>query len=496
MSPRTISLGQVAALQAQAERFRKVRALRDGHKRAAQFCVDSLLFEKQREILAKIRTGRFHGMCCPRRAGKTNLVVALLFDFALRTGLDVVYVGLTRKSAKKTVWEPPKGLGIVKLAQQLGAKVDRQELSVTFPNGAHVYVEGILDDRVKERFRGQSYALVVLDECQSISPELIGPFVEAVLEPTIADNGGTLILSGTPAEFCSGLFWEVVGAKEVEKYQAHWWSWEDNPFTRDQVRVEAESRRAQYGDGDTVYLREYCGLWVPDATSLCLPNFSEANEYTPDQLPPREMLWYSCIGIDVGSGGDNDPAAVVTWSVFKGDPHVWLTCEKKLVDGKGKLTDSDILAEVARQSQEWGPVAAASIDNVIAIAPAPGRDFPIDPAEKKEKAQQIRRMDDDCKRDGGIIKVPKGGLAATEFRTVFWDKKKLEKQGKKVPTNAVPNDIFDGAQYGYLRIVNLQSLPPPPKTAQEKAIEWARQGMTPPKPGSDWKSKMTSNFRQ
>lgn len=487
--PSNSGIGRILTLQARVAKMQRLRERVEGEKAAMVFKAEDVLFEKQVEILERVRKNRFNGVCCTRRAGKTNLIVAMLFDYALRTGGDVVYVGLTTEAAAETVWEPTKGIGIERLALDLGGRLNKSKHTVTLPNGAHIYVRGVLDDRVKERFRGKSYALVALDECQSIRPDILGPFVEAVLEPTVADNGGTIVLSGTPAEFCNGLFWDVVGAQTVEKYATHWWSWEDNPHVRDKVRDEAESRRSQYGDGDALYLREYCGKWVPDANSLCWPNFSDANEYTPDMLPPRERLWYSCQGIDIGGGGDGDPAAVVTWSIYRGNPRVWLTAEKELSDDAGKLTDTDILAEVDRQAREWGPVAAACVDSVIKFGPAPGRDYPIEPADKREKAQQIRRMDDDMKRDGGIIMVPKGGPTATQFRTVFWDKKALAK-GKKVPTSAVKNDLTDAGQYGYIKIVNLQSVPPPPLTVQERMVAEARTRMDPKRQPRDWKGSL------
>lgn len=478
------SLTRVLALKARAEKFRKEQELEQAVAAAESFDVRSLLFDRQKEVLDRLIGRQFHGICCPRRSGKTNFIIALLFETALKTGRDVVYVGLTRKSAKKTVWAPPKGLGIEKIGRSLGGQANLQELSITLPNGAHVYVEGILDDRVKERFRGQSYALVVLDECQSIAPDLIEPFVDDVLEPTIADNDGTLILSGTPSEFCSGLFWEVVGAREHdEKYCVHTWSWEDNPYVVEKVRAMAEKRREKYGDDDPTYLREYRGKWVPDRNSLCLPNFSAKNEMDVQLWPPKSQVWYSTIGVDIGGGGDGDPAVVARSTVFKDDPKVYL--QTRTVDKPGGgLTDTEIL-EVVRQMSEGWNVCAASIDSSIAIGPAPGRNFPIDPAAKREKEQQLRRMDDDLFRE--VLVVAKGDAFCDEARTVFWDKKKLE-QHKKVPTSAVPNDHLDAGQYSYLRLVNLQVLPPIPETLDERMRREAMEAASGRGGPRDWKT--------
>lgn len=488
------SLIRVLALKARAERLQKERQREEGVRSSQAFNVRSLLFQRQIEVLDLVSKSRFHGICGTRRSGKTNFLIALLFEFALTRGLDVIYVGLTKKAAKRIIWEPPQGLGMKLVARMLGCDVNEADLSIRCPNGAHIYVEGLKDDSLKERFRGPSNGLVVIDECQSLSGPLLGQTVGAIIEPAIGGCKGTVVLAGTPGEFCNGLFWEVVGEKVHPKYIDHFMHWSDNPYTREGVAAEAEARRQAYGDDDPTYLREYCGKWVPDKSSLCFPNFTSANEYLPDEMPSIDRLWYSGIGIDVGSGGDNDPATIIRGDVFFDDPRVFLS-ELTLRDAVGKLTDSDIL-EGVRIMSESRNIVAAVIDNVIGIGPAPGRNFPIKPAKKLEKAQQMRRIDDDFKRDctlpdgrkSKILLVPKGSQLSLEARTMFWDKKQLEKH-KKVPTSAVPNDHWDGGQYMYTELCNLQVFPERPETLDERmrreALEAARGGNV-----RDWKSAM------
>jgi hypothetical protein len=125
------------------------------------FVLEEFCFDKQ---LAFIKDpAKFKTAVCSRRAGKSVACVADLFWTASSSpNVNVLYVTLSRTSAKRIVWN--ELLKLVKIYEPT-AKIDNTELYITLANGSVIYVTGAKDESEANKFRGLSLKKVYIDEC-------------------------------------------------------------------------------------------------------------------------------------------------------------------------------------------------------------------------------------------------------------------------------------------------------------------------------------------
>ncbi len=142
----------------------------------------------QLEVMDNLK--RWTVLLCHRRFGKTVLSLNLLVLAALMKGTPrsrYAYVCPTQKQAKTVAWDYLKDFtGCIP-----GAKPNETELRVDLPNGARISLYG---DEKRDNMRGLYHDGVVIDEFADCHPDLI----DKIIEPTLADRNGFLIVLGTP----------------------------------------------------------------------------------------------------------------------------------------------------------------------------------------------------------------------------------------------------------------------------------------------------------
>ncbi len=91
----------------------------------------------------------------------------------------------------------------------LGMEPNKQELSMTFPNGSVIRLSGA-DDSPEEadKLLGCKYKLIIIDEAASFRQDLTRIVYETLL-PTTTDERGTICLVGTPGDVAKGMFFEI-----------------------------------------------------------------------------------------------------------------------------------------------------------------------------------------------------------------------------------------------------------------------------------------------
>jgi len=401
-----------------------------------QWKIDEICFDKQLEF---IRSEERHKTAvCSRRAGKTWACGADLIDTALsQEGIDVAYITLSRRNAKRLIW---RQLLYFNDLYNLEGHTDNQELSITFPNRSTIWVSGAKDEGDVEKLRGMGLYKVYIDECQSFRPYLKN-LIEDVLEPSLLDHNGYLILIGTPGPICAGVFYD---ATHDPKAWAHFkWTMMDNPHLERKsgvpVRELMKRQRERRGisASDPTYLREFLGEWVYDSDSLVYKYSAEKNHF--DNLPAGE--WHHIFGIDIGHE-DADAIAVLAFS--KTSPEVYLVDEWI----QNKLGVTELVDTIKLLKEKYNPIKmvmdAGGLGKKIQMEIQQRHGLPIEAAEKKRKLEFIELLNDDLRT--GRFRARKTSQLAEEYALIQWDKSNPEK--RKV-SNVFHSDIADAALYAW-----------------------------------------------
>jgi len=379
------------------------------------------LFQVQREVLAC--PARKVAALCTRRAGKTTMVPAALFQAAEENpGCVVMFMGRTRERARELAWENLKAAND---EYRLGYSANDTRLTLRHPkNGAEIRLRGADDIRELEKYRGDKLAFAVIDEAQSFAEAILRKLIEDVLWPALLDVSGRLLLLGTPGYICQGLWYEITrneDAKSRAERAQGWhvveWSGLDNPSLNhkgqrlsDLFREELEAleRDPAKGPRHPSVIREYRGRWCQDLKGLYYAFDPERNLY--DGTLPDGHHWSYVMGVDIGKA-----YARVTWAFSETHPVMYE------VDGlKAHDTNANRWREHTRDGQRRFPVEATPVDYGglgVGIIEAWQEDgLPVEPAEKQNKDAFVMLIN--AELEAGRIKALKGGALAGEWATL------------------------------------------------------------------------------
>lgn len=245
------------------------------------FC-DPLFAEQAGFIIDPVR---FKVLLTPRRAGKSIGLVRMMLKVAEENpGCNVLYIALTRESAKKAIWKD----GLKDFVPLLGMRgagqnngFNETDLTWTHENGSVIYVVGAdASAKVKERIRGGKFKLIVVDESASFA-ETLQALVVKILHPALTDQRGTLVLAGTPGDFHIGLFfdltstqnpasgwntWTLKDASSSIEWKGYCWDTTANPYTREQhlEEIKEMKRVNPLVEETAAFQQEKLGRWTVD----------------------------------------------------------------------------------------------------------------------------------------------------------------------------------------------------------------------------------------
>lgn len=337
-----------ARLRAQQRAAARELARRERLPRAVA-ALEATLFEPQRAFVfdpAK-RIVNWSG----RRSGKTRgLLVRGLRAVAAHPGCWVPIIERTTTcQSAQMVWKE-----LLELNERYGlqAKVHNTLLQATFPNRARLQLVGAETVEAADKLRGEHPPEALLDEAGTFRPHVLEYLLREVLEPSLLDHDGTLVMAGTPSARRAGPFAAACTTSDAAWSRHHWTFMDNDALPLDMAGEPAESRRAaraswfdalleRYGwTIDTPWVqREYLGHWVEDTEGLIyrLAAFNHHGVVTP----PADGMRYG-LGIDFGY--DPDPSAFVVIGWMPGRPDVWAleSHERK------RLIPSALAAEVER----------------------------------------------------------------------------------------------------------------------------------------------------
>lgn len=282
-----------------------------------------------------------------RQGGKTRGVsLWLCADWEKYPGGTAVYITKTAKDASRRCWPQIK-----MVCRQAGIKVKYHEsdLKATFPNGYVVWCTGCKDKGEADKVRGEAsgFQKIAVDEPATFSDDLLEYLMTEVVDPTLVQTMGDLVLCGTPGPVPTG-FWHSICTKMG--WHVGTFTMFDNPFLPD-PHLWLRTYMGKYGYTKTTpkVLREVFAQWVIDTESLVYisdqKDFMENNGYY--ELPTTRAPDFTTLGIDLGYAPD--PCAFVIASSWWNRDDIWV----QRAYTRGELTPDKIAAEIRSLDKQY-----------------------------------------------------------------------------------------------------------------------------------------------
>jgi hypothetical protein len=412
------------------------------------------LTPKQRAAIAGNK--RFRTWMAGRRAGKSY--AAAIWLLGGKPLQKSAYIARTLKSAKAIM------LGVfAELNARFNLKLDIRISTGTIiePNGHVIQLYGVRDQGQADLIRGQKFRRVFIDEGGAWPDELLQYTIESVVQATLLDYRGDLIVAGTPGPIPQGYFYDMTGNPGLQepfpgRWPAHYWTFEDNPhIPRADVLAEALEVNGWTEDSPT-FRREYRAIWCEDLDAIIYryrPELYQADGVTP-LWSPVPKSGKTVLAIDFGSGEKRRDAT--TWTVWRQpyDTQTHVYCLFALARDEIELEE---VAAITRQLRE-----RFSVNKLVADEGALGKalakalrttyKLPIEAAIKQDKK--------------GRILAARGRLAAQtlhmceeaaplwqEWRTLCWNETRDDHHERQ------PDDLSDSALYGLEEFAGWQEKP-------------------------------------
>ncbi len=424
---------------------------------------------------------RFVALQCGRRAGKTDLLARRCAkSMAQWAGHNewTGYITLTKGMSRRNLTGPFNDLIAAHGLPIRGPfEVDGQ-LTYQHDNGHRLLLGGVDDLRKAERWRGNKWREVYLDEAGSMPDPVLRYTVRTILRPALSDTRGLLWVSGSPGILEKGFFHDITTGKnpKVPQWPTFHWTCLDNPFhpygqPGGRALLEAEEMTP---DGikadDPLWIREWLGLWCSDPSAIIYPYDDDRNVI--DALPAvsSTLDWRWTLGVDIGW---DDSTAFVLTCALPGTATMYIV----RTWGTPGMTPLDIAMEIRECRDSMlaqgfraplvcfdmgglGKMIAMELQNVHGLS--------IYPADKWDKAGSIRLF-----RGGiatGRIKLLRDGTEPLrdEARALPWDDKRHEHHPK------YPDHFCDASLYarrGHWPSEVAETPPEEPKTHEERVNE-------------------------
>ncbi len=394
---------------------------------------------------------------CGRRAGKTTSdAVELLLEGLREPIVPELYVSLTRGNAKEILLPI---LTRINEEYKLGYR-RVGDADFVSPIGVAIQLRGANDVKDIEKIRGHVFKRAHIDEPGSMPDRIIRPLVVDIIQPTLMDYQGPLVLSGTPPPLRHGYFYDCYAGKLKDNWEQYHWTVRDNERFPAKVRgldieaILAEIRRENaWGPDDPTYLREYEGLDIEDRKSLLFEYQAGRNDY--DELPSGD--WTYVLAWDLGAGSENqeqdkegDPMALGVLGWRRGDRVVYLVEEWGETGGDVTSAAGAAHRMVDRYHPQSMVIDEGGLGKLIANEVRRRHLLPVKAAEKTQKGAFIklfntalRRGEFLCRSDS--VFAEETGLVRKDFAAL------AQGQLRELPTSkgGFHGNATDVALYGW-----------------------------------------------
>lgn len=276
-------------------------------------------------------------LLCPRRSGKSFFfAIYILHTLLTVRRASILYIAETRYQAKEILWNLLKALDD---EFQLGLKFGEAELTITNGKGSWARLAGCESSGDTNKLRGVPRHLVILDETASWNDGLLRDLMIEVVEPSLGDYKGTLVIGGTPGAILAGPFYDATGPSAstidldddgnsyaaarpyTERNDEKWtdvkfgWSLHGWPLSANISKegksaleaAEALKRRNRWSDENPIWVREYLGRWMADNDRLVFRYLPEKNNWKREAQTtenpfglPKGHAWKYVLSCDMG----------------------------------------------------------------------------------------------------------------------------------------------------------------------------------------------------
>jgi hypothetical protein len=408
-----------------------------------RYKIHSRAFDMQQRVL--MSKAKDIGLMCGRRAGKSEVNKFMaLGESQAGDARKVLIIGLTIGKTQQ-IYEQD----ILKLAEKLGLAAKKNSVHgwIEFENKSLIQFGGTSSKVEKEKYRGQFWDLIIIDEAQS-QPGL-GAFLQEVINPMLVDRNGTLVMSGSGPR-TRGTYWERFYLNPSPSGLRLNWNLSHNPYIHDyQHALDLVREKYGYTETDPLYQREYLGLPVYDDDALVLRMAGE-NYWQPADIEnwianqsPDDIRFVS--GLDYGVR-DSDAFVIVMYSEKRNEKFVVyehkangqdISQLKEAIDAGIKyINESPLFAPVYRKAFD---IYADTSDTKISMELRNRYGLPILPAYKHDKALAIQMLQDEVRRR--FLRIPSGGVLDDEsLKTVF---RRVEIDGQpSILTREIDDDLY------------------------------------------------------
>lgn len=415
------------------------------------------LLDFQKEFVD--HSSRYKAILSPRRASKSYTVCSYLIIKGLKKpNARCLYLGLTRTSAKRVAWDHLHS--ILKL-YDIPFTPNKVELSITLENGSIIELSGAdstLD--AAEKFLGAAYHAVAIDEAASFNPVVLDYLIDTILNPTLIDHQGTLMLVGTPRAIEAGRFYEATTYQDP-RWEIFKWKTEQNPYVRENWLKEIEELKKLNPDivNEAWFVREYMGEWCKDASDLVY-KFSSTNLIT--EIP--EQMYQYILGVDIGW---SDDSAFVLTGYAPHDSNFYIIESTK----SPEMLPNDIAKQIKYFEKKYQPIfIVADAANKTVIEELKRRyGVNIKAAEKTKKHDWIELMNVDYLLNKIKVVQADNTQLLEEINKLPW----YMRNNRREEHPSFPNHLTDSSLYAYRFAYHYRSKPLIKPSVEEKMYQEA-----------------------
>ena len=275
--------------------------------------------------------------------------------------------------------------------------------------------------------------------------------VDEIIVPSLSDLQGKLMMIGTPAAHCMGMFYEVTESSSQAEWDVFRWTAYDNPFMAKQWDLDAElfMKRKKVDRNNPKFRREFLGEWCTDEESLMIRPFTIQAPPTPYHTDS----WHTVMGIDFGFN-DQTAFSIIGWRKDNPTAYVLETF------GQSGLSVSGIANYLTRFKEKYNPRRIvgdpAGASKIIIEEFSDKYHIFINPAQKTNKSHYIEILNDALINNELMLHPHTTNELQKEMKSVVWnDERTTEMEGMKC-------DHLDATLYAFRESLEyLEKVPRP-----------------------------------